>query len=329
MKNTLLLFGLFVSLAPNLFAQTENTAPIVWERYRHSDLGVSVDLPKLPTVIDNYDMCSEELTRKGYAYAEGAVYEFVVVARKSPPRRPPNCTSSKSTFDQSTIDRRLNQLRESKGVVETKTQTAGLDAFQFKQDRTVRLFIPDIEHERLVELAITHYPNETPDTDRYFGSLQFNAGSGKEIGEGSKVTLGDPVAKTVSSEPPAAPVATEKPAAPSSEKFADLVSVPADRTGVKAVPSDDLKIVPLQILAKPHARYTDAARKSNVQGTVRLKATLLASGSVGTVTPVTTLEDGLTEQAISAARRLVFLPPRVNGIPVSKTITIEYSFSIY
>ena len=86
---------------------------------------------------------------------------------------------------------------------------------------------------------------------------------------------------------------------------------------------------PLRILSKPQAKYTDAGRTNNVQGSVRLKVTLLASGQVGSITPVTRLPHGLTEQAIAAARQLRFEPAKVNGVPVSKTITIDYSFTIY
>ena len=89
------------------------------------------------------------------------------------------------------------------------------------------------------------------------------------------------------------------------------------------------KTEPLKILAKPQAKYTDAGRTNNVQGSVRLKVTLLASGAVGSITPVTRLPHGLTEQAIAAARLLKFQPAKVNGVPVSKTITIDYSFTIY
>jgi len=86
---------------------------------------------------------------------------------------------------------------------------------------------------------------------------------------------------------------------------------------------------PLKIISKPQAKYTDAGRTNNVQGSVRLKVTLLASGQVGSITPVTRLPHGLTEQAIAAARMLRFEPAKVNGVPVSKTITIDYSFTIY
>lgn len=86
---------------------------------------------------------------------------------------------------------------------------------------------------------------------------------------------------------------------------------------------------PLRILSKPQARYTDEARANNVQGAVRLKVVMRASGQVGEITVVEGLPDGLTEQAVDAARKLKFEPARKSGLPVSKVITIDYNFTIY
>ncbi|MGD9589825.1 MAG: energy transducer TonB [Pyrinomonadaceae bacterium] len=86
---------------------------------------------------------------------------------------------------------------------------------------------------------------------------------------------------------------------------------------------------PVKILSKPQAKYNDAGRTNGVQGSVRLKVTLLANGTIGSITPVTRLPHGLTEQAIAAARQIRFEPAKQNGIPVSRTVTIDYTFSIY
>jgi len=86
---------------------------------------------------------------------------------------------------------------------------------------------------------------------------------------------------------------------------------------------------PLKIIAKPRAQYTDEARQNQVQGTVVLKVTLMANGSIGSIVPVTRLGYGLTEKAIAAARQIQFEPKKVNGIAQSVTKTIEYNFNIY
>ena len=95
-------------------------------------------------------------------------------------------------------------------------------------------------------------------------------------------------------------------------------------------PPDRPKVsTPIRIIAKPKALFTDAARTNQTQGTVRLKVVLLASGAVGSITPLNRLPDGLTEQAIAAARQIRFEPAKINGQAVSKTMTVEYNFSLY
>lgn len=87
--------------------------------------------------------------------------------------------------------------------------------------------------------------------------------------------------------------------------------------------------VGIKILSKPQARYTDAGRQNNVQGTVTLKVTFTASGAIGSITAVSGLPYGLTEQAIAAARQIKFEPAKRNGVPYSLTKTVSYSFTIY
>jgi periplasmic protein TonB len=85
----------------------------------------------------------------------------------------------------------------------------------------------------------------------------------------------------------------------------------------------------LRIISKPRPGYTDAARQNNVQGTVILRVTFLASGQVGSISAVKGLPNGLTEQAIAAARRISFEPKKIGGVGQPVTRQIEYTFSIY
>lgn len=85
----------------------------------------------------------------------------------------------------------------------------------------------------------------------------------------------------------------------------------------------------LLILSKPYANYTDAARQNNIQGTVILRVTFNANGTIGEVTPISTLPFGLTEQAISAAKRMRFQPAMKNGVPYTVTKQVPYTFTIY
>jgi len=87
--------------------------------------------------------------------------------------------------------------------------------------------------------------------------------------------------------------------------------------------------VAMQILSKPRPGYTEEARKASVTGTVRLRVTFNANGTIGSITPITRLGSGLTEKAIAAARAIRFKPELRNGRPVGVKKTIAYNFSIY
>ena len=94
------------------------------------------------------------------------------------------------------------------------------------------------------------------------------------------------------------------------------------------VPTSD-KTVWIRILSKPRANYTDMAKKNGVEGIVRLRVTFLASGKIGSISPFLALPDGLTEQAIAAARKIKFEPATRNGIPINTVKIVEYNFSLY
>lgn len=85
----------------------------------------------------------------------------------------------------------------------------------------------------------------------------------------------------------------------------------------------------LQITYKPKPRYTDEARQKNIQGTVTVRVTFLASGQIGSVSPVSSLGYGLTEQAIAAAKQIRFEPQLVNGRPQTVVKSVQFSFTIY
>ena len=87
--------------------------------------------------------------------------------------------------------------------------------------------------------------------------------------------------------------------------------------------------VGIKILSKPRPGYTDSARQNNVQGTVRLRVTFLASGRIGGVSAIKGLPHGLTEKAIAAARQIRFKPAMRNGRAYSVKKTILYNFTIY
>lgn len=86
----------------------------------------------------------------------------------------------------------------------------------------------------------------------------------------------------------------------------------------------------LRIVYKPRAKYTAEARQNHTEGEITLRVAFLASGDIGSVTPVSEkLPDGLTEQAIEAARQIKFEPQIVNGRKQTLIKSVKYSFEIY
>lgn len=85
----------------------------------------------------------------------------------------------------------------------------------------------------------------------------------------------------------------------------------------------------LQILARPKANYTDAARNNQTEGTVTLRVAFLENGKIGDVSIVNYLPDGLTENAIEAAKQIRFEPAMINGKSITVTKQVQYNFSLY
>ena len=85
----------------------------------------------------------------------------------------------------------------------------------------------------------------------------------------------------------------------------------------------------LMILEKPRPSYTDDARMNNITGTIRLRVTFLADGTIGAIQVVKSLGMGLERQTFEAAKQIKFLPAEIDGKPVDIEQYVEYTFSIY
>ncbi len=85
----------------------------------------------------------------------------------------------------------------------------------------------------------------------------------------------------------------------------------------------------LEILSQPIPQYTNKARENKTEGVVRLRIAFTASGQIGNITSTNNLPDGLTEQAIAAARQIKFEPATRDGQPTTIVRIVEYNFTIY
>jgi TonB family protein len=84
-----------------------------------------------------------------------------------------------------------------------------------------------------------------------------------------------------------------------------------------------------RVLEKPEATYTAIARRNQIAGTVVLRAVFSSAGTVTNIRVVSSLPDGLTEQAIEAAKKIRFVPATKDGHPVSMYMELRYNFNLY
>ncbi|HEX8161751.1 MAG TPA: energy transducer TonB [Pyrinomonadaceae bacterium] len=82
-------------------------------------------------------------------------------------------------------------------------------------------------------------------------------------------------------------------------------------------------------VTRPEPLYTEEARKDQITGAVRVRMILSSDGTVNGVAAVSRLPDGLTENALRAARHIKFIPAEKDGRRVSQYVTIDYNFNLY
>jgi hypothetical protein len=274
--------------------QTNRTAPITWERYRLADK-VSVMLPKLPMMWETRETCHELKKVTYFAYADGVVYEVAVIKKETLPGTILGCPE-KTVFGERSIERRLERLRDRGSEdPETKSTVSGFEAYNLKTPGSTRTLISDIaKNKRWIELAVHHSTKNESNFDRFFSSVEIGSKTGKDVGKGAKAVLGDPIATT-------------SPAPTTIDHSADLEQA--------------------RVIFRPFPRLTARVINSKSTGAVKLKIELKANGTVGNVTAVEEMEE-MTKSAIEAARSMVFLPMRVNGVPTDSSTTFDFRFSI-
>lgn len=276
------------------FAQTEKyAAPVKWERYKVSDRDVSLALPKLPVLVAaSTNVCFGEETKEYAAYADRIVYGFTFTSRVDTPKFCSNIKDSREFDERNFSDRLVSLKKSSPESTETNFKQNNVIVNKVTANSKTYWLINDYENKRWFELWIMGGNEEKDEVKNFIKSIALGKNAqGIEIGNGADRTYGDEILKTDSPK--------------------------GDETNS------------ITIAVKPQPRYTDAARKAGIQGKVQLKVFFLANGGIGSVTPISELKFGLTEEAISAAQRVVFIPARRNGVAYSIVKTIEYSFSIY
>lgn len=99
--------------------------------------------------------------------------------------------------------------------------------------------------------------------------------------------------------------------------------------GASASPVQSPQIKGIKILSRTYATYLDLAKFYQIEGTVVLNVTYLATGKIGNISIVRGLPFGLNDQVIAAVNKMTFEPATQDGVAVDVTKRLEYSFSFY
>ena len=110
---------------------------------------------------------------------------------------------------------------------------------------------------------------------------------------------------------------------------AEVLELYAKDTGGSEVFAGRDVTTKVKLISKPEPQYTEEARRSLVTGRVVLRAVFAGDGQVKHIRVVRAVPDGLTEAAISAAKRIRFVPAIKDGKPVSMWMILEYNFSLF
>ena len=299
----LILFGSVATFAQavSTAAQLEKySAPVKWELYRVSPKKVSLLFPKIPVVNSSLLICSQLETQSYFVYADNVVYGLSIYSKLD--EKVPESCPEKNGFDEKSFKSRVTELLALNKTAESvRTKINGFNAEFIKGNNNNYWLINDYKNLQWFELMIVNSDENKKESKDFINSLNINKNiRGIEIESGVESTLGDIIIKDVEVK--------------STDKIDDASKV--GNTGIRFV-------------SKPQPKYTDSARKNNIQGQVVLRITFLANGGVGSISPVRGLDYGLTEQAIIASKKLVFIPAKRNGKNVSITMSVQYTFKIY
>lgn len=318
-------------------SQTATTvAPVKWETYRVSERKISILLPKLPVLIRNKQICSQQTFEKFAVFAGDSVYGINIVSKLNE-KIPFFCSPAKE-FGKDSFPLRLSEIKNDKAFLSAKSLVLNGRQTEFVKTESINYWlVNDFESRKWVEIWTVNADENSEVVKAFVGSLQFVQNpDGIEIGEGSPTTLGDFVERTAVDT--TGKVTAENEEVKNGTKIGEGSGIgsgssgvrpPADSTKTVAAKSPDLPTSPLRIIIKPAPSYTDEARKKGIQGNVKLRITFLPNGAIGGISAIEELPFGLTEQAIKAAKKIVFIPAKRGGISVSITKMFQYNFAIF
>lgn len=88
-------------------------------------------------------------------------------------------------------------------------------------------------------------------------------------------------------------------------------------------------VVPPVVIRRVEPAYTNEALQRKIEGSVVLEIVILEDGTVGTARVVRSLDPGLDQNAIAAAKQWKFVPGKLNGQPVAVIAELVVDFRLY
>lgn len=270
---------------------TAKTAPVKWERYKISGKNISVNFPKMPFKISSSNLCNNIESETFGTYAKQRAYVFTINSKSTNPI-PDSCREKKEFTEQNFINYKKEFDRSNENVSKAeKVKYSNGEVYKYRTGNRVIWLIDDYKNKSWYEFSVVG-TEDSESFANFVNSLEVNSNkSAIEILEGADSTIGD----------------------------AESILEEASNTETSAI----------VIYFKPRANYTELARKNQVQGMVTLRLTFHDSGAIGAISVATTLPDGMTEEAIKAAKRMIFKPAMKDGKPYTVTKQVQYSFTLY
>lgn len=272
--------------------------PRKWETYLADDDKVGVLFPKLPLVLEDYsNSCIGESKINYIAYSNNKVYVFQTVKKVTPHE----FCKNKKTFSEKNLANRLNDLSLTSNSKLDPIKIGKFELHKFLLGNEILWLYQHVKNNGWYELRVVS-SNEIDTVAKTF--LESFAAEknqkGISIGKGATSIIGD------------TSVVTE---------------VKIEKSDITAV--SQVKKIPMKLIFQPRAIYTDSARINKITGSVKLRVTFMANGGISGISVASALPFGLTEQAIAAARKIVFIPQQTGKSNNSVTRLVEYSFNIY
>ena len=290
MKRILILLSLMIVIAGTVAAQEISTSQPNWTRYTVKGEEFSINLPTQPA-LTTYALTRRE-PKEIWERHLGAYVDGVVYTIYSLDDGNPKKALKKR------VTASMSNTRWDRDSEQDVTRD-GFDGKQFSSTvapgHTVQLFATK---NRYYQFQAVGAPPDDPRVTQFFSSLRL----GENV-DGIGVTDGPGILW---------------------QPVGDPLNMNSDRLYVGKDVTRKVLLV-----QKIEPQYTEFARLDQVTGTVVLRVVFSAYGSVTNIRTVQALPSGLTEQAISAARKIKFIPAVKDGKFVSMWMQLEYNFNLY